>query len=93
MFNAQSNDLCFPLMALVDYRGFRLIAISLLPIDKNTIIYGSNDYGKTIHQTNNSVFINGLKKSSMKLNIKPHQCGNSTVDPRVVYGIYLFIYF
>jgi hypothetical protein len=28
------------LVALIDYRGFRLVAISLLPISKETIIYG-----------------------------------------------------
>lgn len=27
-------------MALVDYRGYRVTAISVLPIKKNTIIYG-----------------------------------------------------
>jgi hypothetical protein len=27
-------------VALIDYRGFRLVAISLLPISKETIIYG-----------------------------------------------------
>lgn len=30
-----------PLMCLVDYRGHRLIAMSVLPIDDNTIIYGT----------------------------------------------------
>jgi hypothetical protein len=29
-------------MALVDYRGFRLIAMSLVPINESTIVYGSN---------------------------------------------------
>ena len=27
--------------------GFRLIAMSILPISKNTIVYGSNDGGHT----------------------------------------------
>lgn len=35
-------DRCLPLMALINYRGFRLVAISLLPINKSTIIYGRN---------------------------------------------------
>lgn len=29
-----------PLMAFLDYRGFRLIAVSLLPIDDTTLVYG-----------------------------------------------------
>lgn len=36
-------------MALVDFRGFRLTAMSLLPIGENTLALGSNDASKTIH--------------------------------------------
>jgi len=39
--NCGIQDLHFPLMCLVDYRGFRLIAMSILPIDETTIQYGS----------------------------------------------------
>ena len=42
-FNCQIEGLSLPFMALVDYRGFRLIAISLLPISRKTIVYGSDD--------------------------------------------------
>ena len=46
-------DLCLPLMSLVDYRGFRLIAMSILPIEgKKSIIYGSDDYGHHIWKEN-----------------------------------------
>ena len=34
------NSLKLPMTVLIDYRGFRLLAISLLPIQKDTIIYG-----------------------------------------------------
>lgn len=40
-FNCNIDGLNVPLMALVDYRGFRLIAMSILPVDESTIIYGS----------------------------------------------------
>ena len=73
-------------MSLVDYRGFRLIAISFLPIDSNTIIYGSNDYGRTIHQTKNPRFLSALEKASKGLNIQVHKCGPSKEDPATVYG-------
>jgi len=33
----------------VNYRGFRIIAVSVIPISKQTIIYGSHDGGKTVH--------------------------------------------
>ena len=29
--------------ALVDFKGFRLICVSKLPINKKTIVYGSSD--------------------------------------------------
>lgn len=63
-----------PLMALVDYRGFRLIAISLLPIDEKTIIYGSSDGGKTIHNDDEQVE-QMMKRAAEILNLKPHECG------------------
>ncbi|KAL6065374.1 Clu domain-containing protein [Balamuthia mandrillaris] len=39
----------FPLVVLVDFRGRRIIAQSVLPLGKDTIIYGSNNAGKDIH--------------------------------------------
>ena len=41
----QLEDVHLPLMALVDYRGFRVVAISVLPISKGSLIYGTNDGG------------------------------------------------
>lgn len=38
----------FALMCLIDYRGHRLIASSLLPISKDTLVYGSSDGGRTV---------------------------------------------
>ena len=34
---------CFPLSAVLDYRGFRVSAIAQLPIGKDTLVYGSAD--------------------------------------------------
>ena len=39
-FNLGFRDVCTPLMSLVDYRGFRLVAMSVLPVSKDTLIYG-----------------------------------------------------
>ncbi len=59
-------------MCLVDYRGFRLIAISILPIDaNNTIVYGTCDAGRTIHADHPR--LNRLMKMAAgKLNIQSH---------------------
>lgn len=49
LFNCDEVGLCMPLMALVDYKGFRLIAISTLPVNSETLCYGTCDGGRTIH--------------------------------------------
>jgi hypothetical protein len=36
--NCDIPGICTPFMVLVDYRGFRLIAMSILPIDKQTLV-------------------------------------------------------
>tara|TARA_R110002050_G_scaffold291534_1_gene446074 strand:- start:51 stop:410 length:360 start_codon:yes stop_codon:yes gene_type:complete len=52
-FNAlteeQRKKVRIPMLVLVDYLGYRLIAESFLPIDRSTIIYGTEDAGWTIH--------------------------------------------
>ena len=58
-----------PLMALIDYLGFRLQAISILPISKHTICYGSADGARTVHKSNAT--LNALMEDAAQvLNIK-----------------------
>lgn len=46
------RDLHLPLICIIDYRGFRVVAMSLLPIDgEKTIIYGSPNAGRTVFTT------------------------------------------
>jgi len=73
-FNCNIPNLALPLMALVDYRGFRVIAISLLPIDDGTIVYGSNDGGKTMHCKSDTMTAI-VKRTAEILNLKPHLAG------------------
>lgn len=40
-YSCQVKGLHFPLMALIDFQGFRLISVSLLPISDETLQYGS----------------------------------------------------
>ena len=42
-------------MAFIDYRGWRLQAVSLLPIGDDTLIYGSADGGRTVLKSNEQV--------------------------------------
>lgn len=73
-FNLQIPGLHFPLTTLVDYMGYRVIAMSLLPINRDTIIYGTNDGGRTIHSSNPG-FDLLMAKTASALNIRPHICG------------------
>eukprot|EP01113_Clastostelium_recurvatum_P028334 TRINITY_DN3429_c0_g1_i2.p1 TRINITY_DN3429_c0_g1~~TRINITY_DN3429_c0_g1_i2.p1 ORF type:complete len:2680 (+),score=686.41 TRINITY_DN3429_c0_g1_i2:120-8159(+) len=63
-----------PLMALVDYRGFRLVAMSILPIGADSIVYGSCDGGQTVHAPRPEVN-ERMKAAAKKMNIKGHMCG------------------
>jgi hypothetical protein len=72
--NAGVKELHYPLMALVDYRGFRLIAMSILPIDRGTIVYGSADAGTHVHSSNERVNRRMLS-AARALNLKPHMVG------------------
>ncbi len=58
-----------PLMAVVDWRGFHLVAMSLLPIGGESLVYGLLDGGITVlakHQEFNEL----MKEAAKKLNIK-----------------------
>ena len=67
----EKNEIHFPLMALIDYRGYRLIAISILPVSKDTLIYGSADGGETV-KTSDEKFNCFMDKLGSELNLKKH---------------------
>jgi hypothetical protein len=46
MFNLGSKRLLVPMQVLIDYRGFRLIAMPLLPLKE--LVYGSDDGGVSV---------------------------------------------
>ena len=72
--NCNISELSFPLMSLLDFQGFRLIALSVLPIDPLvTIRYGSNDAGKTVYCE--EPFGTLMSLASQVLNLKSHFCG------------------
>lgn len=67
----------FPLMCLVDYLGFRLQALSLLPIHGGTLVYGTADGGRTMHNTDGRLS-QQMMVAGAKLNLKPHVAGLSS---------------
>lgn len=58
-------------MALINYRGWRLVASSVLPIDETTIIYGSANARRTVH-ANDSRFNEIMEQAASQLNLKGH---------------------
>eukprot|EP01129_Flabellula_baltica_P014521 TRINITY_DN696_c0_g1_i1.p1 TRINITY_DN696_c0_g1~~TRINITY_DN696_c0_g1_i1.p1 ORF type:complete len:700 (+),score=142.97 TRINITY_DN696_c0_g1_i1:98-2197(+) len=83
IFEADVKGLYTPYMALIDYRGFRLVATTHLPISKNTLKYGSDDGGLTIHNENETLR-NLIETLGKKLNLKKHTVGAKT--PTDIYG-------
>ncbi|KAF2076806.1 hypothetical protein CYY_001883 [Polysphondylium violaceum] len=77
-----SNTLRFPLMATIDYRGYRILAISSLPINKKTIVYGSCDGGQTVHDSD-PIINKEMERIANILNLRGHQVG---CDKKVIFG-------
>jgi len=72
--SANVEGICGPLMTIVDYKGFRIVAMSLLPIGKDTIRYGSADGGITVHA--DDPFLNKqLKAFAKPYHLKKHLVG------------------
>jgi len=70
-FNANKEmSFNFPLFALIDFQGFRLSVMTTLPINNDTIVYGSNDAGKTVHFESSIHFM--VLKIGKVLHLQPH---------------------
>lgn len=69
-------------MALIDYKGFRLIAMPMLPLESGSLIYGSEDAGITV-QAADSKLNHLIEVASRRLNLKSHTCGSENT---VVYS-------
>ncbi|KAL6071990.1 lysine (K)-specific demethylase 2Aa isoform X4 [Balamuthia mandrillaris] len=78
MSASQDVDLHFPLLALIDYLGYRLMAITMLPINGETLRLGSDDGGRTVHN-NDAALYNKVKKVAKRLNLKPHIVNYATL--------------
>ncbi|KAK5577688.1 hypothetical protein RB653_002633 [Dictyostelium firmibasis] len=85
LLNCGVKGLHVPLMAFIDYRGFRLMAMSLLPISKKSLIYGSCDAGQTVH-TSNNIFNNLFSNAAKIVNLKPHFVQDISGDIKSING-------
>ena len=72
-------------MATIELKGFKLLASGMLPLEKGSLVYGSNDAGITIHYE--SPQLNSLLQQAAKeMNIKPHLCGPSKSKSKLMYS-------
>jgi hypothetical protein len=60
----------FPLTAVIDWRGFRVLASAVLPISRDSLVYGSADAGVTV-RTDPQVAA-WMEDAARLLNLKPH---------------------
>ena len=62
-------------MALVDFRGYRLLAVSQLPVfGGETLVYGSNDGGKTVRNSDKK-FAQAIARMGRHFNLASHISG------------------
>lgn len=75
-----------PLMAIIDFRGYRLLAESKLPIGPETLQYGSADAGVTVRDGSSCPELRDLMKTvGTALNLAGHSVG-STLQPSYLFG-------
>ena len=88
VYNAQVPGLSLPLMVLINFRGFRLIASSQLPISDETLVYGSSDAGGHVFNADQA-FGTIMKNVASKLLLSEHLVGGvGGLDPeaKLLYG-------
>ncbi len=83
VYHTAVQEINYPLCCLIDYRGFRLVAMSILPISSTTIgiyfssnrglllVYGSSDAGATTHDSD-KILRERVEWAAQKLNLKKH---------------------
>ncbi|PRP75350.1 hypothetical protein PROFUN_05661 [Planoprotostelium fungivorum] len=71
-YDCHVPNVSLPLMALIDYNGFRLIALPLLPINHDTLCYGA------ITVRADPAVCDRMKQVSKMLNLRSHYVGKKT---------------
>ena len=69
---ARVPGLHLPLFALIDYRGCRMVAQSWMPIDGDTLSFGSADSGRHLHTDTDERVNAKIFSAAEGLNLKPH---------------------
>lgn len=77
LLGCNQTHFIFPFMAMIDYRGFRLLAISMLPISSATIAFGSDDGGATV--LDDTAIEKKVLHLGKMLNLKAHHVSKNHV--------------
>eukprot|EP01124_Arcella_intermedia_P030673 TRINITY_DN6768_c0_g1_i2.p1 TRINITY_DN6768_c0_g1~~TRINITY_DN6768_c0_g1_i2.p1 ORF type:complete len:1238 (+),score=331.84 TRINITY_DN6768_c0_g1_i2:64-3777(+) len=78
LFRCDLQGIRLPLIAVIYYRGYCLVAESQLPVNSKSIVYGSEDGGKSICCSD--TVVNGVMKSvGESLNLSKHLVGNQEI--------------
>jgi hypothetical protein len=85
VFGARLPGIRVPLMALIDFRGQRLSAQSVLPIGINTLAVGSSDGCTTVHWEPYEMH-ERLYPLGRALNLKPHVIRDGKGTPFEMWG-------
>lgn len=94
VLNLDIPRLKIPLMAIVDYRGHRVVAVSTLKISKQSLVYGTSDAGNTLHDAEGYPDIREvLEQMGKDLGLAPHPVVErstgkvtSNIFPRLLMG-------
>ncbi|KAM9987697.1 hypothetical protein ACTFIZ_003048 [Dictyostelium cf. discoideum] len=80
--NEFADKVNVPLMCIIDYFGYRLIAMSVMEINKQTLTYGSSDGGITVHAED--LELNSIMETiGNSMNLRGHLTG---INPKFMYG-------
>ncbi len=87
VFQACSElDLRVPLMCLVDFGGFRLSAQAFVPITSHTLVYGSQDAGRTIVSGKGQPEVVAMmSRLAERLRLKPHVVADGRGEKHIMY--------
>eukprot|EP01122_Echinamoeba_exundans_P013600 TRINITY_DN5967_c0_g1_i1.p1 TRINITY_DN5967_c0_g1~~TRINITY_DN5967_c0_g1_i1.p1 ORF type:complete len:1302 (+),score=258.45 TRINITY_DN5967_c0_g1_i1:29-3934(+) len=77
------KGLHLPLKVLIDYRGWRLVAQSLVPVDHSTLVYGSCDGCKNV-RSENPAFNEKMERAARILNLQSEFVYNYDRQQRIL---------
>mmetsp|Transcript_40667 Transcript_40667/g.127234 ORF Transcript_40667/g.127234 Transcript_40667/m.127234 type:complete len:748 (-) Transcript_40667:432-2675(-) len=73
---AQDLGVLVPLTCIVDFMGMRVLAKALAPVSHETLVYGSDDGGRTVRNEDAGLAAK-MAKVAGRLNLAAHRCGNT----------------